>query len=74
MASIDEATDTAEAIEAQVEELRDLLDRFTVQVDHAVESEGTETRPEPVADGSGPDGGESPDVGEDADSDADQTE
>jgi len=74
VASIDEATDTAEAIEAQVEELRDLLDRFTVQVDHAVESEGTETCPEPVADRSGPDGGESPDAGEDADSDADRTE
>ncbi|QLH79230.1 methyl-accepting chemotaxis protein [Halosimplex rubrum] len=53
---IDEVTETAEAIESQVEELRDLLDSFTVQVDDAVgAADDSEPLPEPVDDADGTD-------------------
>ena len=51
--NIDQVTETAEAIDRQVDELRDLLASFTVQVDDAVAVASGETRPKTATDGSG---------------------
>ena len=53
VASIDQVTETAAAIESQVDELRDLLETFTVQVDGAVAAADGDGRPKTATDGSG---------------------